>query len=111
MEIHTGKYTNFILTVIAILLLGLLFQTSVGLVANAQAQNTSRLDGVRDDTANRNEQQARVQRVVNQTSDPAVAQGLQAIASSVRDVADALREVARGSERVASAIREVNPGS
>jgi hypothetical protein len=112
MEIRTGKYTSFILTVIAVLLAGLLFQTSVGLVTQAHAQ--SRLDNIsdeerdayalrRDDTAD-NIQQARTQSMVNASSDPAVAAGLQSIASAVGEVAQALRDVARSNDRIAQAV-------
>ena len=105
MEIRTGKYTNFALTVIALLLAALVFQTSVGLVSNVQAQ---RLDDIRNQEIVRNQQQAGLQAAVNTTSDPAVATGLQAIASAVGDVATALREVARSNERIAEAVGEID---
>jgi HAMP domain-containing protein len=105
MEIRTGRYTNFVLTVIAVLLAGLLFQFSVSLAINAQAQ---RLEGIRETDTEHNYQQARAQEQINAVSDPAVAQGLQTIAAAIRDVAGALERVAESNERVAGSIREIH---
>ncbi|NUP88698.1 MAG: hypothetical protein HUU25_02625 [Candidatus Sumerlaeia bacterium] len=90
MELRTGKYTNFILTVIAALLLALVFQTATGLVGTAHAQ---RADEGR-------------QAVTNSVAatDPAIASGLQSIASAIREVATALNGVASGNQDIASAI-------
>lgn len=104
MEIRTGRYTNFALTVIAVLLAGLLFQVSVGLVTTAHAQ---RLEGIRPGDTEQNVQQARTQAQINAQSDPAVAQGLQAIASAIREVGSALTQVAQSNQQIANAIRDM----
>jgi hypothetical protein len=113
MELRTGKYANLLLTVIAVLLAALVFQTSVGLVSTAHAQRLGELpDTGRDYQADtgRNFEQARAQTQQNVTSDPAVASGLQSIASAIRDLAEATGDVARSNREFAGAVRalEIN---
>ena len=110
MELRTGKYANLVLTVIAVLLAALVFQTSVGLVSTAQAQRLGELpDTGRSYEANtgRNFEQMRAQSQMNVTSDPAVAAALQSIASAVRELAGATGDVARSNGEIADAVRDL----
>lgn len=87
MEIRTGKYGNFILTVIAVLLLALLIQGTFDLTPSVQAQPEAQPMTI--------------------SPEMAMAQGLQSIATGVRDVADALRDVAGSNQRIATAIQGI----
>ncbi|MBN1476783.1 hypothetical protein JXA47_08520 [Candidatus Sumerlaeota bacterium] len=86
MEIRAGRYTHFILTVIAALLLALVMQVSVGLVTEARAQGPE---------------------AAMASPEASVTDALLAIAEAIDDVAEGLEEVARSNESVAAAIRDL----
>ncbi len=85
MEIRTGRYTNFILTVIACLLAALVLQASLGLVATASAQSAG-------------DPQV--------TEEQVQGHALLEIAAAIGEVAEALDDVVQSNHRIASAIEE-----
>lgn len=112
MKMHTNTitYTNFVLTVIAVLLLaGTVKEYGVPLIASVHAQDAS--PQITPPATSRFSRPGRSAPLdlgnVAQTQDTAVASATNEVAAANRDIAAAIRELARSMQDVGAAIRTI----
>lgn len=102
-KLETRSYTNFILTVIAVLLLALTVREyGIPMVSSVQAQDEEGADAT---SRSRRISSSMIDQTVPQQQDLAVAGATSEVAAANREIAQAIRELAKSVESAASEMK------